>query len=270
MDRRKVLGGFLALTGAFSAARRVEAQHHMMMPATGATDSRAVLVFAAATVKPALDAVVSAYRANQGGEVAIAYGPTPALVKQIENGAPADLILSADPAWMDYLAERRLVRLHTRADLLGNVLILAGHGSPSAPAPPVIDRGFDLSRLVGAGRLCMCNPADHPAGRYGKASLESLGLWESVAGKIAIVDNPQVAVAMVARGEAPAAVVFATDVKDVADTSVVGTFPDTSHPPIVYPVALTMAAPHADAAGKLLSYLRSAEARALFDRFGYK
>ncbi|MBS0521908.1 MAG: molybdate ABC transporter substrate-binding protein [Proteobacteria bacterium] len=271
MDRRKLLATLLAsAVGAVPAARPARAQHHGMAPATVPTDARGVLVFAAATLKPALDAVVAAYRTKEGAEVTVAYGPTPALAKQIENGAPADLFLSADPDWMNYLAERRLIRRHTRADLLGNVLVLAGPGAPTAQTPPVIDRGFALARLVGAGPLAMCNPADHPAGRYGKASLEALGLWDAVSGKIAIARDPQAAVVMVAHGDAPAALVFATDVKDVAGTRIVGIFPDASHPPIVYPVALTMAAPHAEAAQRLLAFLRSPEARAVFDRYGYR
>src|SRR5262249_44776508 len=115
-----------------------------------------------------------------------------------------------------------------------------------------------------------CNPADHPAGRYAKASLEALGLWNGVATRIAIVENPQVAMVMVARGDAPAAVVFTTDAKGASGARVLGTFPETSHPPIVYPAALTMAAPHADAADRLLAHFRSAEVRALFDDHGYK
>ncbi len=271
MDRRNALAALLAgLAATLPAGRRAAAQHHTMAPAAGAGDGRAVLIFAAATLKPALDAIVSASRAKEGGEVTVAYGPTPALAKQVENGAPADIFLSADPVWMDYLMERWLVRRHTRVDLVGNVLVLAGRGSSSAETPALIGRDFPLSRTVGAGPLSMCNPADHPAGRYGKASLETLGLWESVAGKVAIADNPQAAVVMVARGDAPAAVVFATDVKDVPGVRILGIFAEASHPPIVYPVALTMAAPHAEAAERLLAYLRSAEARALFDRYGYR
>jgi molybdate transport system substrate-binding protein len=240
------------------------------MATTGPADGHGVLVFAAATMKPALDAIVADWRTRDGGEVTIAYGPSPALAKQIENGAPADIFVSADPLWMDYLAERRLVRRHTRADLVRNVLVLAGAGRQPADAPAaVVDSAYPLSQVVGAGPLCMCNPADHPAGRYGKASLQALSLWEAVASRIAIVDNPQVAVTMVSRGDAPAAVVFATDVRGVHDTRVLGTFPATSHPPIVYPGALTMAAPHADAAEKLLAFLRSTEVRALFDSYGY-
>jgi molybdate transport system substrate-binding protein len=214
---------------------------------------------------------VSAYRAKAGSEVTVAYGPTPTLAKQIENGAPADIFLSADPLSMDYLTERRLIRRHTRADLVGNVLVLAGPGlQPTTEAPVVVDRTFPLAQVVGAGPLCMCNPADHPAGRYGKASLETLGLWGTVADRIAIVDNPQIAAIMVARGDAPAAVVFVTDLKGVAGARVLGTFPAASHPAIVYPAALTMVAPHAEAADRLLAYLRSAEARTLFDSYGYK
>lgn len=271
MDRRRVLGALLiGLTGMPLAMRKAAAQHHTLQPSAGSRDARGVLVFAAATLKPALDAIVSAYRTRQGDEVTIAYGPTPTLAKQIENGAPADIFLSADPVWMDYLADKRLIRRHTRADLVRNSLILAGPGSPSPEAPPIVDGKFALSQMVGAGPLCLCNPADHPAGRYAKASLEILGLWDSVAGKIAIVDNPQVAVVMIARGDARAAIVFTTDAKGVAGTRTLGTFPSASHPPIVYPAALTMAAPHADAADRLLAHLRSAAVRTMFDDYGYQ
>lgn len=184
-----------------------------------------MLVFAAATLKPALGAIVAVYRKASAGEVVLAYGPSPALAKQIENGAPADLFISADPVWMDYLADRRLIRRHTRADLVRNTLVLAGPASGAAPKSAIIDRGFAIVQAVGSGPLCMCNPADHPAGRYGRAALESLGLWDLVASRVAIVANPQVAVAMVARNDAPAAVVFATDLKGVAGVRAAGTFP---------------------------------------------
>jgi molybdate transport system substrate-binding protein len=269
MKRRNVLGVLLAgVAGVPASVRPAAAQHHAPMSSSG--DGRGVLVFAAATLKPALDAIVSAYRAKQGDEVTVAYGPTPALAKQIEDGAPADIFFSADPVWMDYLADKRLIRRHTRADLVRNDLILAGRESQPPAAPRVVDGTFPLSEVVGAGPLCMCNPADHPAGRYAKASLEALGLWAGVASKIAIVDNPQIAMVMVARGDAPAAVVFTTDAKGVPGARLLGTFPDSSHPPIVYPAALTMAAPHADAADRLLAYLRSPEVRTMFDDFGYR
>jgi molybdate transport system substrate-binding protein len=264
MKRRSILAGLIA--GMLPSAAR--GQHHMMTPAPSG-DGHGVLVFAAATLKPALDPIVADWRAKGGGEVTIAYGPSPALAKQIENGAPPDLLISADPNWMDYLANAKLVRRHVRADLVRNVLVLAGHGAETAPAG-VIDRGFPLAKVVGGGPLAMCNPADHPAGRYGKAALEPLGLWDQVSAKIAIVDNPQVAVMMVARGDAPAAVVFATDVKGVAGAHLLGSFAEASHPPIVYPIALTMAAPHAESAERLLQHLRSPEVRARFDSAGYR
>jgi molybdate transport system substrate-binding protein len=176
MDRRGALVALLGgLAGTVPALRRARAQHHKMTPVPVPADGRAVLVFAAATLKPVLDAIVAAYRSRDGGEVTVAYGPTPALAKQIENGAPADLFLSADPAWMDYLAERRLVRRHTRADLVGNVLILAGRGSPSTEPPVTIDRTFALAQVVGNGPLCMCNPADHPAGRTARRASRRSG-----------------------------------------------------------------------------------------------
>ena len=141
MNRRNVLAALLSgLAGAIPGMRRAAAQHHMTAPAAGSADGRAVLVFAAATLKSALDAIVSTYGTKEGGEVTVAYGPTPALAKQIENGAPADIFFSADPLWMDYLAERQLIRRHTRVDLVGNVLILAGHGSPLAEAPAAIEQ----------------------------------------------------------------------------------------------------------------------------------
>jgi molybdate transport system substrate-binding protein len=263
MKRRTALAALFA--GVLPSGAR--AQHHTMqsMPAG---DVHGVLVFAAATLKPALDPIVAGWKAKGGGEVTVAYGPSPALAKQIENGAPADLFVSADPIWMDYLADAKLVRRHTRADLVRNGLVLAGREQVARAA--VIDRSFPLAQVVGQGPLAMCNPADRPAGRYRKAALESLGLWDQVSTKIAIVDNPQVAVTMVARGDAPAAIVFATDVKDVAGARVLGTFAEASHPPIVYPIALTMAAPRAEPAEHLLQYLRSPDVRAQFDRAGYK
>ena len=169
MKRRTALAALFA--GVLPSGAR--AQHHTMQPMP-AGDGKGVLVFAAATLKPALDPIVADWKAKVGGEVTVAYGPSPALAKQIENGAPADLFISADPNWMDYLAERKLVRRHTRADLVRNVLVLTGHDQPASTG--VIDRGFPLAQVVGQGPLAMCNPADHPAGRYGKAALETLGL----------------------------------------------------------------------------------------------
>jgi molybdate transport system substrate-binding protein len=229
-----------------------------------AAEPPAVLVFAAATLKPVLDPLAAGWQG--GAPVTVAYGATPALAKQIENGAPADVFFSADTDWMDYLAERRLVRLDTRVDLLGNRLVLIAR---TGAAPVEIGPGTRLAALVGAGPLAMCNPMHHPAGRYGKASLEHLGLWSAVADKVAIAEDVRVAVAMVGRGDAPLAIAFATDAALDDRVAVIGSFPDDSHPPIVYPVALT-AASRNPAAGGFLARLRSPAARAAFERAGYR
>ena len=162
-------------------------------------------VLAAVTLKPALDAIAEKYN---GGEVLLVYGPSPTLAKQIENGVPADIFFSADTIWMDELTQHHLIKPETTIDLVGNHLVLiarkgSGHRATIAP-------DFPLAKLVGAGALAMCDPDSHPAGRYGKASLVNLGVWQSVENKIARVENPLLAVKMVARGDVPFAIVFTT------------------------------------------------------------
>ncbi|HEX3952595.1 MAG TPA: molybdate ABC transporter substrate-binding protein, partial [Stellaceae bacterium] len=190
-----------------------------------------VRVLAAITLKPALDAIAAAYR-RDGGKVDLVYGPSPALAKQIENGLPADLFFSADAMWMDELAAKHLVRPGTVADIVSNHLVLIARKSSSHRPSAIIGAGFPLVQLVGAGPLAMCDPDSHPAGRYAKASLVSLGLWENVDKKIARAENPLLAVKMVARGDAPLAIVFATDAATDPGVAIIGTFPDDSHPPI--------------------------------------
>jgi molybdate transport system substrate-binding protein len=255
--------------GALLGPHGARAQHgHGEAPAVVHPDGT-VLVFAAATLKPALDEIVRAYQAAGAPAPTIAYGPTPVFAKNIVDGAPADIFFSADTMWMDYLAARKLIRLHTREDVVRNevVLVQGGHGDG---APAAIDASFPIAKLVGSGPVAMCNPDSHPAGRFGKASLEHLGLWKEIADKVAIVENPQVAVAMVARGDVPAAVVFATDAHGIAGVRISGTLPDSSHAPILYPAAITMGAAHPDEAQRFLAYLVSPPAREIFDRFGYR
>jgi molybdate transport system substrate-binding protein len=222
-----------------------------------------VRVLAAVTLKPALDAIAKKYR---GGDVELVYGPSPSLAKQIENGLPADLFFSADTLWMDELAQRHLIRPETRTDLVGNRLVLVARKGSREPVR--IAPGFPLSWLVGAGPLAMCDPDSHPAGRDGKASLVKLGVWQSVENKVARVDNPLVAVKMVARGDAPMAVVFATDAATDAGVEIIGTFPDETHPKIVYPVAVLAQSRNPDAGG-FFGYLKSSTASAVFRKFGY-
>jgi molybdate transport system substrate-binding protein len=197
------------------------------------------------------------------------YGMTPMLVKQVENLAPADIFLSADSDWMNYLQDHGLVRKDTRVDLLTTDLVLAA-GSDNAASPTDVQVGsdFPLQKIIGAGRLAMCNPADHPAGKLGRAGFERLGLWQSVANKIAIAESPPAAVALVVRGEAPVALVFSTDVTGISGIKIADVFPTDSHPPIVFPAAILRDSHNADAA-RFFSFLTSPKAVALFERFGY-
>ncbi len=223
-----------------------------------------VRVLAAFTLKPALDEIATAYKGS-GGEAVLVYGPSPGLAQQVENGAPGDLFFSADPMWTDELAKHQLVRPGTVTDLVGNHLVLVGkQGTP----PAALAGGVALLRLLGPGPLAMCDPDSHPAGRMAKASLTALGLWDTVASKVARADNPLLAVKMVAGGEAPYAVVFTTDALTDPGVSIVATLPDDSHPPIRYPVAILAKSANADAA-KFLAYLKSPPATEVFKRFGY-
>ncbi|MGO8919902.1 MAG: molybdate ABC transporter substrate-binding protein [Stellaceae bacterium] len=225
-----------------------------------------LMVLAAATVKNALDQVAVAYRSGGGTMVQISYGPSPALVKQLEAGAPADLFLSADPDWMDDAAAKGLIRKETRVDLLSSRLVLI------APAGSAISTdikpGFPLAQLLGDGRLAMCDPMMMPAGRYGRASLQSLGVWPAVEGHVANANSVRAALAYVSRGEAPLGVVFDTDAAIDPGVRIVGMFPRDSHPPIVYPAAITAASRNPEAP-KLLAFLQSADAKAIFVRLGY-
>jgi molybdate transport system substrate-binding protein len=184
-----------------------------------------VRVLAAVTLKPALEAVVNEFHS---GQVSLVYGPSPTLVKQIENGLPADLFFSADELWMDELAQKHRIKPDTMINLIGNHLVLIARKGSEDRA--TIAPGFPIAKLVGAGPLAMCDPDSHPAGRYGKASLIKLGVWQSIEKKVARVENPLLAVKMVAHGDAPMAIVFATDAATDAGVEIVGTFPDDTHP----------------------------------------
>jgi molybdate transport system substrate-binding protein len=252
---------------------KTQAHHGQVHQGTAPTvqpNNENTLVFAAATLKPALDEVVKAYKSSGGADVTVAYGPTPVLAKNITDGAPADVFFSADTRWMDYLADHNLIRAETRVAVVGNEVVFV-QGGDAAGAPAItIGPAFPIAQAVGSGPLAMCNPDSHPAGRYGKTSLQDAGLWDAIASKIAIVENPQIAAAMVARGDAPAAVVFATDIHGLKGVRVVGTFAEPNDAPIVYPAAVTTGAPHPANAGHFLMYLRAPPARQIFDRFGYR
>jgi molybdate transport system substrate-binding protein len=251
--RRRTLFGVLTgfALGATTAAR---------------AEGSPILVFAAASLKNALDEISERWQRETAKPVTASYAASPTLAKQIENGAPADLFISADPEWMDYLDTRKLIKSSSRSDLLGNSLVLI---APNASAVKLtIARGFPLAAALGGGRLAMADPAAVPAGMYGKASLEKLGVWPSVANHIAAAENVRAALLLVARGEAPLGIVYATDAAIEPGVRVVGTFPPDTHPPIVYPIALTTASENPNAPA-LLVYLRGSAARAQFQKAGF-
>lgn len=224
-----------------------------------------ISVFAAASLGNALDVVAAGYEAETGNRLVIAYAGSSVLAQQIRQGAPADIFISANSDWMDFLASEGLIADQTRRDLLGNSLVLIAQGAAS---PVEISPDLDLAGLLGNGRLAMALVDAVPAGIYGKAALSSLGLWDTVAPRVAQTDNVRAALALVALGEAPFGIVYATDAAASPDVTVIGTFPPDSHPPIVYPVA---ALKGRDTALTLdaLAYLQGASASAAFAREGF-
>lgn len=237
----------------------------MLAAAPAMAADKPVTVFAAASLKNALDEVGAVYVARTGGEARFAYAGSSAIARQIEQGAPADVYISADSAWMDYLAGKKLIVAASRRDLLSNHLALV------APADSrmrlKIARGMPLARALGAGRLAVAGP-DVPAGRYARASLASLGVWDGVSGKLAQAENVRSALQYVARGESPLGIVYDTDAKVEPKVRIVGLFPDASHPRIVYPAALVAGTKNPQAAA-FLSFLSGPEAGAVFRKYGF-
>ena len=225
-----------------------------------------VTVFAAASLKNALDAVNAEWQKQSGKETTVSYAASSALARQIESGAPADVFISADLAWMDYLADKTLIKEGTRSNLVGNRLVLIA-GKPDAAAVDV-RQGFDLAGLLGDGRLAMGAVDSVPAGRYAKAALEKLGVWQSVEAKVAGAENVRAALLLVSRGEAPYGIVYRTDAVADKTATIVGTFPEDSHPPIIYPIAITAGSdnPHAAA---YVEFAASDKASALFEAQGF-
>jgi molybdate transport system substrate-binding protein len=226
-----------------------------------------ILVFAAASMKNALDDVDGAFAKQTGIAVVASYDASSALMKQIEQGAPADVFISADLKWMDYGSQRKLIDDGTRVNLLGNMLVLIA-GKDSKLNNVTIDPSLDLAGLAGAGRIATGDVRAVPIGIYARAALEKLGLWTSVEPKLAMVGNVRAALVLVARGEAPLGIVYATDAKVEPAVKVIATFPDDSHEPIVYPVAATRTAK--PAAASYLLFLRSTAARAIFEHYGFR
>jgi molybdate transport system substrate-binding protein len=231
-----------------------------------AAQGKDVLVFVAASLKNALDDIAGQWQRESGKKAVISYAASNTLIKQIEQGAPADMFISADLDWMDYGQQKGLIKPDSRFNLLGNRLVLIAPKDSNVTAH--IQPGFDLAALLKGGRLAMGNVDAVPAGRYGKAVLEKLGAWDGVKDKIAQAENVRAALVLVARGEAPLGIVYQTDAASDPTVKIVGTFPENTHPPIIYPIALTKESSNPDAQA-FLNYLRSPAARAAFERQGF-
>ncbi len=250
-----------------SLARRAVLAVVMAVAASPArADADAVLVFAAASLTGALDRVAEAWMAQTGHGAVLSYAGTSALARQIQEGAPADIFISASADWMDEVAHSGDLRADTRRDILGNRLVLIAHGREAAPV--TVDARLDLAGLLDGGRLSMAMVEAVPAGIHGREALTSLGLWEEVAPLVAQSDNVRMALGFVARGEAPLGIVFATDAAAEDNVTVIGTFPADSHAPIVYPAAIT-AQSTSPVAGNFLEFLTSDTARTIWAGVGF-
>jgi molybdate transport system substrate-binding protein len=234
--------------------------------APAAAQGRDVLAFAAASLKNALDDIAAQWQRESGKKAAISYAASNTLIKQIEQGAPADIFISADLDWMDYGQQKGLIKPDTRSNLLGNRLVLVAPKDSNISAN--IRPGFDLAALLKGGRLAMGNVDAVPAGKYGKAALEKLGAWDGIKDKIAQAESVRAALLLVARGEAPLGVVYQTDAASDPTVKIVGTFPENTHPPIIYPIALTKESTSPDASA-FLNFIRSPAARPIFERQGF-
>jgi molybdate transport system substrate-binding protein len=244
------LGGFLAIA--------------IHLPARAQNQS--VTIFAAASLKTALDDIAAQWQKETGKTARISYAASGPLAKQIEAGAPADIFISADMAWMDYAAQRRLIKPETRRNLLGNALVLVAP-SDSKAQPIEFNAQTDLTALLGAnGRLAIGEPRSVPAGAYAQKALTSLGLWDKVKNRVAQTESVRATLLFVARGEAPLGIVYRSDAHAEPRVKVLGTFPDSSHhAPIVYPIAIIAASANPDAKA-FYDYLAASAATAIFKR----
>jgi molybdate transport system substrate-binding protein len=226
-----------------------------------------VVVFAAASLKNALDEIAATWSKDTGKPAPkISYAASPALAKQMEQGAPADMFISADLDWMNYVADKNLIKPDSRFNLLGNkIVVIAPKDSKTTT---LALKGADLTAALAGGKLSMANVDSVPAGKYGKAALEKLGAWGNVKDSIAQAENVRAALLLVARGEAPLGIVYETDARAEPRVRIVARFPETSHPPIVYPAAVTSASRSTEAEN-FLQALRSPASAAIFAGEGF-
>ncbi len=244
-----------ALASTAGGARPAEAQ------------GKDVVILAAASLKNALDDASAAWTKQTGKSTKISYAASSALARQVEAGIPADIFISADVPWMNHVAERKLIKAPSRSDFLGNQIVLIA--AKDSKIDLKIDKGFGLRAALGNdGRLAMGNVDSVPAGKYGKAALESLGVWSSVADRVAQAENVRMALTLVSRGEAPLGIVYKTDAASDPNVRIVGAFPDGTHPPIIYPMALLAGSTNPDAQA-FVDYLKSPAARPFFEKQGF-
>lgn len=234
--------------------------------AVSASESDTVTVFAAASTTNAMTDIADIFEEKTQRKVRYSFASSSTLAKQIANGAPADVYLSANPKWMNYLVEKNMIEPKTRFDLLGNSIVLIAPGDAAKKVKGALK--FLLTGLRGDGKLAMGDPDHVPAGMYGKKALEALGLWTAVNPKVARAKDVRAALALVERGEAPVGVVYSTDAAISKKVKVIGVFPENSHPPIVYPVALVQgrATP---AARRFLEFLKSPDVKNVFQKYGF-
>jgi molybdate transport system substrate-binding protein len=225
-----------------------------------------LVIFAAASLKNALDEANAGYEHEKGQQTVTSYAASSTLAKQIEAAAPADIFISADLDWMDYLAKRNLIKPETRANLLANRLVLIAPVNSAAKLD--IGPNFPLARALGNGRLAIADPNGVPAGRYARAALESLGVWSSVADRLAPTENVRATLALVSRGEAPLGIVYQTDANSDKGVQIVGSFPDNTHPPIIYPIAMVARSTNPASIG-YVAFLKSPNARLIFEKQGF-
>lgn len=270
---RLILKQFMAVVGAIGIAYvalnpavRAENPKSVTAGQTHRNAEKPVIIFAAASLKTALDEALATWGPHSLIKTAVSYAGSNTLARQIEHGAPADVFISADLDWMNWLAARKLARNDDIVLMLRNQLVLVAPASQAAPLD--LAQSGSLPRRMGNGRLAMAETGGVPAGRYGKAALETLGLWRDVSTRLAQADNVRSALQFVARGEAPLGLVYASDAISEPRVAVVAKIPASTHPPIVYPAAVLVGSRHPQA-HELLAYLASAEARRVFEKHGF-
>jgi len=259
MSRRKLICRVAILVTAAAVAWGA-----LQAPAQAQGDD--IVIFAAASLKDALDAINAEWQKETGKRATISYAASSVLAKQIEQDAPAQIFISADLDWMDYVEQKKLIKPASRVNLLGNRIVLIARKDKAQPIE--IRQGFDLAKLLGRGYLAVANVDSVPAGKYAKAALEKLDVWASVADKLAQSADVRAALLRVSRGQAPVGIVYQTDAAADQNVTIIGAFPDNTHQPIVYPIALTTKASNPDAAA-FYGYLRGAKATAVFEALGF-